>query len=138
MPTETRARRSNFGLGTMVRLSAPAAGPLECDIDGAGPRSGGCKLTPPPPADWEWELRSQAVPVGKIPPEPAAAIVEHTGGCHCGAVRFAVDAPSKLVLWECNCTDCRMRRNLHFVVPKSSLRVSEGGGGEWGEAMLAE
>ena len=63
----------------------------------------------------------------------------HRGGCHCGAVRFEVDAPTKLVCWDCNCSDCRMRRNLHFVVPRLSLRLIEDeAGGDHGCSQLAE
>ena len=37
------------------------------------------------------------------------------------------------------CTDCRMRRNVHFVVPKKSLRILEGDGyGKGGTSALAE
>lgn len=40
------------------------------------------------------------------------------GGCHCGGVRFRLRAPRHLVIWSCNCSICRMKRNDHFVVPK--------------------
>ena len=45
------------------------------------------------------------------------------GGCHCGDVRFEADAPASLVVWDCNCSNCRMRRNIHFVVPSDKLRM---------------
>ena len=31
------------------------------------------------------------------------------GGCHCGRVRFEVDAPEKLEATECNCSICSMK-----------------------------
>jgi hypothetical protein len=30
----------------------------------------------------------------------------HTGGCHCGAVRFELDAPVDVVVQDCNCSIC--------------------------------
>ena len=29
-------------------------------------------------------------------------MIKHTGGCHCGRVRFEVQAPAKLEVLECN------------------------------------
>ena len=104
------------------------------------PRAGGEKKAPPPAADWEWDLVT-TISAGEAPPSPGSASTRvHKGGCHCGAVRFEVIAPPSLVVWECNCTDCRMRRNLHFVVPKSQVRLieEEGGRGSGGATALAE
>ena len=44
------------------------------------------------------------------------------GSCHCGAVRFEVDAEVDHVR-ECDCSICRRRGTLNFRVPKSSLRL---------------
>ncbi|XP_052189777.1 uncharacterized protein LOC127799619 [Diospyros lotus] len=44
-------------------------------------------------------------------------MVVHNGGCHCGSVRWRVRAPSSVVAWQCNCSDCYMRGNTHFIVP---------------------
>ena len=49
--------------------------------------------------------------------------VVHTGGCHCGSVRFEVDAPADLVLSDCNCSICRMTGFLHLIVPGSRFRL---------------
>ena len=49
--------------------------------------------------------------------------VLHSGGCHCGAVRFTVRAPSILTCWDCNCSICAMKRNTHFVVPTSKFAL---------------
>lgn len=56
----------------------------------------------------------------------AGALVTHRGGCHCRAVRFEVDAPARIVAWDCTCSVCRMKRNTHFVVPKSRFRLTHG------------
>lgn len=44
-------------------------------------------------------------------------MVIHNGGCHCKSVRWRVKAPASVVAWLCNCSDCSMRGNTHFVVP---------------------
>ncbi|XVE64150.1 hypothetical protein DITRI_Ditri07aG0078800 [Diplodiscus trichospermus] len=48
----------------------------------------------------------------------ASKLVVHSGGCHCRKVRWHVQAPSSIVAWKCNCSDCCMRGNIHFVVPR--------------------
>lgn len=50
----------------------------------------------------------------------------HTGGCHCGRVRFEVDAPADLQVDECNCSICRMTGYLHLIVRKSDFRLLSG------------
>ncbi|MBS0421078.1 MAG: GFA family protein [Proteobacteria bacterium] len=52
--------------------------------------------------------------------------VTHTGGCHCGAVTFEVDAPAKLLAFDCNCSICRMSGFLHLIVPRSRFRLLQG------------
>ena len=50
----------------------------------------------------------------------------HTGGCHCGAVRFEVDAPEALELDDCNCSICYMAGYQHLIVPKDAFRLLQG------------
>ncbi len=50
----------------------------------------------------------------------------HRGGCHCGRVRFEVDAPTDQTISECNCSVCRMAGYLHLIVPKSAFRLLQG------------
>lgn len=52
--------------------------------------------------------------------------VTHRGGCHCGRVRFEVDAPAELVVLDCNCSICRMTGYLHLIVPASRFRLVSG------------
>ena len=52
-------------------------------------------------------------------------IVMHNGGCHCQKVRWQVQAPTRIVAWDCNCSDCSMRKNTHFIVPSERFRLSE-------------
>ena len=55
-----------------------------------------------------------------------STLVIHSGGCHCGRVRFQVDAPAELEVDECNCSICRMCGYLHLIVPRSRFRVLAG------------
>ena len=54
-------------------------------------------------------------------------LVTHTGGCHCRAVRFEVDAPADLVVHDCNYSLCRMSGFQHLIVPASRFRLLKGG-----------
>jgi hypothetical protein len=49
--------------------------------------------------------------------------VNHTGGCHCGAVRFEVRAPRRLRVQRCNCSICRMTGFEHLIVPAARFRL---------------
>ena len=48
------------------------------------------------------------------------------GGCHCGRVRFVVDAAPALEVLDCNCSICRMTGFLHLIVPASRFRLLSG------------
>ena len=50
----------------------------------------------------------------------------YAGGCHCGAVRFEVEAPEDFVALDCNCSLCAMTGFLHLIVPKSKFRLLQG------------
>jgi hypothetical protein len=56
----------------------------------------------------------------------AAQRVTHRGGCHCGRVRFEVDAPAALEVLDCNCSICRMTGFLHLIVPATRFRLLAG------------
>lgn len=49
--------------------------------------------------------------------------VVHNGGCHCRKVRWRVRAPTSVVAWDCNCSDCFMRANTHFIVPAERFEL---------------
>jgi hypothetical protein len=53
-------------------------------------------------------------------------MVTHRGGCHCGRVRFEVDAPAEIEVDECTCSMCRLTGYLHLIVPKSRFRLVSG------------
>ena len=50
----------------------------------------------------------------------------HRGGCHCGAVRYEVEAPEDLKVTECNCSICSKSGYLHLIVPRSRFRLLGG------------
>jgi hypothetical protein len=52
--------------------------------------------------------------------------IVHTGGCHCGRVRFEVDAPARLEVFDCNCSICRRTGYLHLIVPRTRFRLLSG------------
>jgi hypothetical protein len=53
-------------------------------------------------------------------------MVTHTGGCHCGRVRFEVSAPARLQVADCNCSICSKSGYLHLIVPKSRFKLLSG------------
>jgi len=54
------------------------------------------------------------------------AAVRHAGGCHCGRVRFEVEAPADLELLDCNCSMCSRSAYLHLIVPRDRFRLLAG------------
>jgi hypothetical protein len=54
------------------------------------------------------------------------ALVQHSGGCHCGRVRFEIDAAIDLDALECNCSICSKSGFLHLIVPRSRFRLLQG------------
>jgi hypothetical protein len=50
----------------------------------------------------------------------------HSGGCHCGRVRFEVLAPARIDVADCNCSLCRMSGYLHLIVPKERFKLLRG------------
>jgi len=52
--------------------------------------------------------------------------VQHLGGCHCGTVRFEIEAPARIEVHDCNCSICCLTGYLHLIVPESSFRLVAG------------
>lgn len=44
--------------------------------------------------------------------------------CHCGKVRgkFRADK-NHVVAWECDCSDCSMRGNVHLIIPEDDFTL---------------
>jgi hypothetical protein len=56
----------------------------------------------------------------------ASTPVTHRGGCHCQRVRFEVQAPAQLQVYECNCSICAMAGYLHLIVDAHAFRLISG------------
>nr|XP_031325326.1 centromere protein V [Camelus dromedarius] len=114
---------------------------------GGGPgsrrRSARCPTAPAAPSASELDLgRGAEGALGDVPEageaefrgrRQAAAghyeyqgLVKHTGGCHCGAVRFEVWASADLHIFDCNCSICKKKQNRHFIVPASRFKLLKG------------
>ena len=53
-------------------------------------------------------------------------MAKHFGGCHCGRVKFTVEAPAAIEALECNCSICAKSGFLHLIVPKSKFALIQG------------
>ena len=53
-------------------------------------------------------------------------MVVHRGGCHCGRVRFEVEAPAEIEVAECNCSMCSRVAFLHLIVSRAKFRLLRG------------
>ena len=56
----------------------------------------------------------------------SAATVKHAGGCHCGRIRFEVEAPAQIEVAECNCSICAKVGYLHLIVAADRFRLLRG------------
>ena len=52
--------------------------------------------------------------------------ITHHGGCHCGRVRFEVDAPARIEVFDCNCSMCAKSAYLHLIVDRRKFRIVSG------------
>jgi hypothetical protein len=53
-------------------------------------------------------------------------VIKHTGGCHCGRVRFEALAPARITVSECNCSVCSKAGYLHLIVPADRFTLLSG------------
>jgi hypothetical protein len=49
----------------------------------------------------------------------------YQGGCHCGAVRFAVKVDKHEAI-DCNCSICQKKGFLHLIVPPEQFELLQG------------
>ena len=47
----------------------------------------------------------------------------HQGGCHCGAVKFEVNALTQVTAQRCNCSICLMTGFVHLIVPAANFKL---------------
>ena len=50
----------------------------------------------------------------------------HTGGCHCGKVRFSADVDLSKPVIECNCSHCQGKGFLLAFGPRAALELEQG------------
>ena len=50
----------------------------------------------------------------------------YPGSCHCGVVKFEVEAPKNIDVEDCNCSICSKSGYLHLIVPASKFRLISG------------
>jgi 3-hydroxyisobutyrate dehydrogenase-like beta-hydroxyacid dehydrogenase len=62
----------------------------------------------------------------KVLAAKSAERVTHSGGCHCGSVRWTVEAPSVLATHTCNCSICDINHYQHLLVPESRFELTRG------------
>jgi hypothetical protein len=48
------------------------------------------------------------------------------GGCHCRAVRFAIETPREVELLDCNCSMCAITGHLHLTVAHERFALLAG------------
>jgi hypothetical protein len=53
-------------------------------------------------------------------------MAKHVGGCHCGRVKFQIEAPATLEALECDCSICAKSGYLHLIVPRSRFTLLQG------------
>jgi hypothetical protein len=51
---------------------------------------------------------------------------KHLGGCHCGAVRFAVDLDLEKGASRCNCSICHKVSNAGMLIKPEAFQLLEG------------
>lgn len=52
--------------------------------------------------------------------------MKYTGSCHCGAIKFEIEAHETLAAQECNCSICAKSGYLHLIVAKEKFRLLQG------------
>jgi len=50
----------------------------------------------------------------------------HRGGCHCGAVKFEVQASATVEITDCNCSICSMTGYQHLFASKDEFKLLSG------------
>lgn len=51
-------------------------------------------------------------------------MTQHSGGCHCGAVRYIFTAPSEMSMTSCNCSICAASAYQHIFVPQGNVEIT--------------
>lgn len=52
--------------------------------------------------------------------------MKYQGSCHCGAIRFEIEAPETIEADLCNCSICSKSGFLHLILPLSQFTLLAG------------
>ncbi len=52
--------------------------------------------------------------------------MKYNGSCHCGRIKFEIDAPEVLEVEDCNCSICAKTGFLHLILPLSQFQLLTG------------
>lgn len=52
--------------------------------------------------------------------------MKYQGSCHCGAVKFEVEAEDHIEVIDCNCSICTKSGYLHLIVPGDDFTLLQG------------
>ena len=70
--------------------------------------------------------KAQAQASERVIEQASKELCEYTGSCHCKRVKFSFTASKHLIIWDCNCSVCFMKKNAHVVVPQSAFKLLSG------------
>jgi hypothetical protein len=70
-------------------------------------------------------LHARIVPMPAPALRPRSAVPTYHGSCHCGNIRFEIDAVIDRVT-VCNCSICTKKGVLHHRVPRQNFRLLTG------------
>ncbi|KAI9297051.1 DUF636-domain-containing protein [Neoconidiobolus thromboides FSU 785] len=51
-------------------------------------------------------------------------MVLYKGSCHCGIIKFEVEAGEELTIIDCNCSICFKKGFQHLIVSKDKLKIN--------------
>lgn len=52
--------------------------------------------------------------------------MQYNGSCHCGTVKFAIEAPDSVEVEQCNCSICSKSGYLHLILPLDKFQLLQG------------
>ncbi len=52
--------------------------------------------------------------------------MKYHGSCHCGAVKFEIEAPKAVEVEDCNCSICAKSGFLHLILPLNQFKLLQG------------
>ncbi|PAV75375.1 hypothetical protein WR25_14855 [Diploscapter pachys] len=53
--------------------------------------------------------------------------IVHEGSCHCGKVKWVMRAPRVLQCVRCNCSICKKKSLIHYIVKREKFTLVQGG-----------